>query len=111
MGPGKKLSPISSDKTIKQNINLSAFLKPQAARNKTGGSDNEKKNAANSTHYAHFRALSVWSVVGALKVRVFEAVPKARIRKRATDSPGMHLMPGLHASPGAAMHTPRAETL
>lgn len=41
MRPGKKLSPsLSGKKKIKQNVNVCAFLKPQAVGDKTGGSDN-----------------------------------------------------------------------
>lgn len=40
--PGKKLSPSLSGgkKKVKQNVNVCAFLKPQAVGDKTGGSDN-----------------------------------------------------------------------
>lgn len=44
--PEKKLSPILSGeekkKKVKQNVNLSAFHKPQAVGDETGGSDNLK---------------------------------------------------------------------
>ena len=43
MGLGKKLSPIPPEEKTEQNINLSAFFKPLVARDKTGDSDNLKK--------------------------------------------------------------------